>query len=167
MWAYSAFSLNPAQAWSSFFAVYSDLSKLLSKRMRLEQEQGAAVVFPDTDKGGGVFSFADPATDFRVLGVQVFARCVGTTYQKKLWVIPVAHTHDRSTVSLCPFFADVMLFTPSQWIVCGAAQICLSLPPFFSFEFFCDDSISQIRQQLPRFGHCHHGCASVCRCEAK
>ena len=67
---YTAFCLTNVQAWDRFLQVYKDIIRLILG-LTLEAD-------PEDSK------YANPETDFRVLGIKVFRDTIFARYQSKM-----------------------------------------------------------------------------------
>ena len=70
---YTTSRLTNAQAWDRFLYVYKDIIRLLVHGLSLE-----------ADPHDATHLYANPETDFRVLGVKVFKDNVFANYESKL-----------------------------------------------------------------------------------
>jgi hypothetical protein len=67
---YTAFCLTNEQAWDRFLQVYKDIIRLiLDLSLEADPEDG---------------KYANPETDFRVLGIKVFRDAIFARYQSKM-----------------------------------------------------------------------------------
>jgi len=74
----TAINLTVAQAWDRFLKVYKDTIKYLPK-MNLDPDA------PEAPGNTSTPNCANPATDFRVLGINVFKELICAKYQPQMW----------------------------------------------------------------------------------